>query len=34
MSKVPGIDSKSTLYCSFSGKSQQEVRKLIAGQRV
>ena len=23
-----------TLYCSFCGKSQNEVRKLIAGQRV
>ena len=24
-------DSKNTLYCSFCGKSQHEVRKLIAG---
>ncbi|MBC7636937.1 MAG: hypothetical protein H7251_15195, partial [Acetobacteraceae bacterium] len=23
-------DSKNTLYCSFCGKSQHEVRKLIA----
>ena len=30
MSKV-GSDSKNTLYCSFCGKSQHEVRKLIAG---
>jgi ATP-dependent Clp protease ATP-binding subunit ClpX len=34
MSKVPGIDSKSTLYCSFCGKGQHEVRKLIAGPTV
>jgi ATP-dependent Clp protease ATP-binding subunit ClpX len=34
MSKVPGSDSKNTLYCSFCGKSQQEVRKLIAGPTV
>ena len=27
-------DSKNTLYCSFCGKSQQEVRKLIAGPTV
>src|SRR3546814_11445608 len=27
-------DSKSTLYCSFYGKSQHEVRKLIAGPTV
>ena len=26
--------SKNTLYCSFCGKSQQEVRKLIAGPAV
>ena len=32
MSK-PG-DSKTTLYCSFCGKSQHEVRKLIAGPTV
>ena len=30
MSKTPGGDSKNTLYCSFCGKSQHEVRKLIA----
>ncbi|GMG81848.1 ATP-dependent Clp protease ATP-binding subunit ClpX [Paralimibaculum aggregatum] len=29
-----GSDSKSTLYCSFCGKSQHEVRKLIAGPTV
>src|ERR1700690_437914 len=34
MSKVTGTDSKNTLYCSFCGKSQQEVRKLIAGPTV
>ncbi|MDC0147513.1 ATP-dependent Clp protease ATP-binding subunit ClpX [Alphaproteobacteria bacterium] len=36
MSKVSGGtgDSKSTLYCSFCGKSQHEVRKLIAGPTV
>jgi ClpX C4-type zinc finger len=34
MSKVGGSDSKNTLYCSFCGKSQQEVRKLIAGPTV
>jgi ATP-dependent Clp protease ATP-binding subunit ClpX len=27
-------DSKNTLYCSFCGKSQHEVRKLIAGPTV
>ena len=27
-------DSKTTLYCSFCGKSQHEVRKLIAGPTV
>jgi ATP-dependent Clp protease ATP-binding subunit ClpX len=31
MSKVGGSDSKNTLYRSFCGKSQHEVRKLIAG---
>src|SRR4051794_10039414 len=31
MSKVGTSDSKNTLYCSFCGKSQHEVRKLIAG---
>ena len=30
----PGADSKNTLYCSFCGKSQHEVRKLIAGPTV
>jgi ATP-dependent Clp protease ATP-binding subunit ClpX len=34
MSKVGGSDSKNTLYCSFCGKSQHEVRKLIAGPMV
>ena len=34
MSKVGGSDSKNTLYCSFCGKSQHEVRKLIAGPSV
>src|ERR1700675_4150233 len=34
MSKVTGSDSKGTLDCSFCGKSQQEVRKLIAGPTV
>jgi ATP-dependent Clp protease ATP-binding subunit ClpX len=34
MSKVSSGDSKSTLYCSFCGKSQHEVRKLIAGPTV
>ena len=29
-----GADSKNTLYCSFCGKSQHEVRKLIAGPTV
>jgi len=33
MSKTTG-DSKNTLYCSFCGKSQHEVRKLIAGPTV
>src|ERR687898_1623450 len=33
MSKA-GSDSKNTLYCSFCGKSQHEVRKLIAGPTV
>ena len=27
-------DNKSTLFCSFCGKSQHEVRKLIAGPTV
>lgn len=35
MSKTSGSgDSKNTLYCSFCGKSQHEVRKLIAGPNV
>jgi len=34
MSKTSGGDSKSTLYCSFCGKSQHEVHKLIAGPTV
>jgi ATP-dependent Clp protease ATP-binding subunit ClpX len=34
MNKSSGSDSKSTLYCSFCGKSQHEVRKLIAGPTV
>ncbi|MES2729390.1 MAG: ATP-dependent Clp protease ATP-binding subunit ClpX [Pseudomonadota bacterium] len=33
MSKAD-TDSKNTLYCSFCGKSQHEVRKLIAGPNV
>jgi ATP-dependent Clp protease ATP-binding subunit ClpX len=32
--KPTGSDSKNTLYCSFCGKSQHEVRKLIAGPTV
>src|SRR3974390_3061726 len=34
MSKPSGNDTKNTLYCSFCGKSQHEVRKLIAGPTV
>ncbi len=34
MNKSSGGDSKNTLYCSFCGKSQHEVRKLIAGPTV
>lgn len=34
MSKSSENDAKSTLYCSFCGKSQHEVRKLIAGPTV
>ncbi|GJL97697.1 MAG: ATP-dependent Clp protease ATP-binding subunit ClpX [Hyphobacterium sp.] len=36
MSKTSGAggDAKNTLYCSFCGKSQHEVRKLIAGPTV
>src|ERR1039458_6308914 len=33
-SKSGTSDSKNTLYCSFCGKSQHEVRKLIAGPTV
>ena len=33
MAKADG-DAKNTLYCSFCGKSQHEVRKLIAGPTV
>jgi ATP-dependent Clp protease ATP-binding subunit ClpX len=32
--KQNGSDTKNTLYCSFCGKSQHEVRKLIAGPTV
>ncbi len=34
MTKSGSGDSKNTLYCSFCGKSQHEVRKLIAGPNV
>ena len=35
MTKQTGSgDSKNTLYCSFCGKSQHEVKKLIAGPTV
>ena len=34
MASSSGGDSKNTLYCSFCGKSQHEVRKLIAGPTV
>jgi ATP-dependent Clp protease ATP-binding subunit ClpX len=34
MNKSSGGDSKNVLYCSFCGKSQHEVRKLIAGPTV
>ena len=34
MSTNSSGDSKNTLYCSFCGKSQHEVRKLIAGPTV
>jgi ATP-dependent Clp protease ATP-binding subunit ClpX len=34
MSKSASGESKNTLYCSFCGKSQHEVRKLIAGPTV
>ena len=34
MSRSGKSETKSTLYCSFCGKSQHEVRKLIAGPTV
>ena len=34
MNKVGGSTPQTTLYCSFCGKSQHEVRKLIAGPSV
>jgi ATP-dependent Clp protease ATP-binding subunit ClpX len=34
MNKSTSGESKNTLYCSFCGKSQHEVRKLIAGPTV
>ncbi|WP_147125247.1 ATP-dependent Clp protease ATP-binding subunit ClpX [Shimia ponticola] len=34
MASNSGSESKNTLYCSFCGKSQHEVRKLIAGPTV
>ncbi|MCY3875498.1 MAG: ATP-dependent Clp protease ATP-binding subunit ClpX [Rhodobacteraceae bacterium] len=34
MAKTKGKNSGNTLYCSFCGKSQHEVRKLIAGPTV
>ena len=34
MTKSASGDGKNTLYCSFCGKSQHEVRKLIAGPTV
>ncbi|WP_420860685.1 ATP-dependent Clp protease ATP-binding subunit ClpX [Algirhabdus cladophorae] len=34
MANSSGGDGKNTLYCSFCGKSQHEVRKLIAGPTV
>lgn len=34
MTKDNETDNKNTLYCSFCGKSQHEVRKLIAGPTV
>ena len=34
MSKVNAGEAKNTLHCSFCGKSQREVRKLIAGPTV
>ena len=34
MNRSGAGDTKNTLYCSFCGKSQHEVRKLIAGPTV
>jgi ATP-dependent Clp protease ATP-binding subunit ClpX len=34
MSKINGGETKNTLNCTFCGKSQHEVRKLIAGPTV
>ena len=34
MNKAGGSDSKNTRHCTFCGKSQHEVRKLIAGPTV
>ena len=34
MSQAGGSDSKNTRYCSFCGKSEHELRKLIAGATV
>src|SRR5271165_3219312 len=34
MNKAGGSDSKNTRHCTFCGKSQDEVRKLIAGPTV
>ncbi len=34
MNKIGGSNSNNTLYCSFCGKGQHEVRKLIAGPTV
>ena len=34
MAKSTSSDAKNTLYCSFCGKSQHEVKKLIAGPTV
>jgi ATP-dependent protease Clp ATPase subunit len=34
MSRAGRSGSKNTLYCSFCGKSQHELRKLIAGPTV
>ena len=34
MSKSGSTSNKNTLFCSFCGKSQHEVKKLIAGPTV